>query len=62
MRHMTVQQVADVLNRMNPVFDADAVEKRAIGMYLPRATAACCFCSLRASVASPAGCRTSARW
>ena len=33
MRHITVQQVADVLNRMAPIFDANAAEKRFIGMF-----------------------------
>ncbi len=33
MRHLTGQQVADVLNRMDPTFDAHKAEKRAIGMF-----------------------------
>lgn len=33
MRHLTIQMVADVLNRMDPAFDAHAAEKRAIGMF-----------------------------
>ncbi len=33
MHHITVQQVADVLNHMKPIFDAHDAEKRAIGMY-----------------------------
>jgi hypothetical protein len=33
MRHITMQHVADVLNRMNTVFDAHAAEKRGIGMF-----------------------------
>jgi len=33
MRHITLQQVARVLNRMDLIFDAHAAEKRMIGMF-----------------------------